>query len=60
MSVSINLGQCIGCGVCMQVCPDAFRLDENAGKAVLKEHGRGGDSLIKEAVDCCPVGCIEE
>jgi ferredoxin len=44
----------------MQVCPDAFRLDENAGKAVLKEHGRGGDSLIKEAVDCCPVGCIEE
>jgi ferredoxin len=60
LGVNINLDQCIGCGVCTQICPDAFGLDEDAGKAVLKKQGHGGDSLIKEAVDCCPIGCIEE
>jgi ferredoxin len=47
----------------MQICPDTFGLDEDAGKAVLKEYEHGDDSLInliKEAVDCCPIGCIEE
>jgi ferredoxin len=44
----------------MQVCPEAFGLDKDAGKAVLKEHECGDDGQIKEAVDCCPIGCINE
>jgi ferredoxin len=61
VSVNINLARCIGCGVCYQVCPAVFGLDEDEGKAVLKETEAGADSdksLILEAVDCCPIGCI--
>jgi ferredoxin len=60
LHVSIDLGQCIGCGVCVQVCPDMFVFDENSGKAMLKEHECDDDGQIKEAVDCCPFGCINE
>ena len=44
----------------MQVCPSVFGLDEDSGKAVLLiESPASGDSdLIREAIDSCPVGCI--
>ena len=60
MEFSVNFEACIGCGVCMQVCPSVFGLDEDSGKAVLLiESPASGDSdLIKEAIDSCPVGCI--
>jgi ferredoxin len=49
----------------MQVCPSVFGLDENVGKVLLTDLGEtdcGSDiiDLVKEAVDSCPVGCINE
>jgi ferredoxin len=44
----------------MQICPDMFGLDEDAGRAALKRNKGAEDALIKEAVDCCPMGCIKE
>jgi ferredoxin len=49
----------------MQVCPSIFGLDEDAGKVSLigvDETDCGSDiiGLVKEAVDSCPVGCINE
>jgi ferredoxin len=45
----------------MQVCPDIFGLDEDSGKAVLFENETNDAcELIKEAVDSCPIGCINE
>lgn len=62
MIIKFNLEDCIGCGVCMQVCPNVFNLDENAGKvfvaaAEIPENEKEG---VKEAIDSCPVGCIIE
>ena len=40
MSVKVNTDECIGCGVCAQICPDVFELDEDAGKArVIRPEG---------------------
>ena len=60
MEVSINFDECIGCGVCMQVCPEVFGLDEESGKAVLLdyEHSDDNANLVKEAADSCPIGCV--
>ncbi len=56
MLISINEDDCIGCGVCGQICPEIFVLDEDAGKAkVIRPEG--GENA-HEAVDSCPVGCI--
>lgn len=62
MVISINLEDCIGCGVCMQVCPNVFSLDENAGKVILisAETPDEEKEAIKEAIDSCPIGCIIE
>ena len=56
MSVKINLDDCIGCGVCSQLCPEVFKLDENEGKAMVISQDNLG--LAEEAVDSCPVSAI--
>ena len=60
MRISLNIEDYIGCGVCCQVCPDAFVLDENAGKARINDANRARwkENLVKEAIDICPIGCI--
>jgi ferredoxin len=46
----------------MQICPAVFGLDDDAGKALLlnEEAISGHEELIKEAMDSCPIGCINE
>jgi ferredoxin len=46
----------------MQVCPDVFGLNEDEGKAVLLEDKAKSSEkeLIHEAIDSCPIGCINE
>ncbi len=62
MSLMINEEVCIGCGVCMQICPDVFKLDEDEGKVnIIKTEVSEEDVAgIKKAMDSCPVGCINE
>lgn len=62
MSLKINLHDCIGCGVCMQVCPDVFDLDEDEGKALVLDEScvESKKEYVKEAIDSCPIGCINE
>jgi len=33
MNTKVNRDECIGCGVCAQICPEVFERDEDAGKA---------------------------
>lgn len=56
MKVSVNQEECIGCGVCAQICPEVFTMDDDAGvsKVIRPE---GGD-CAQEAADSCPVSCI--
>jgi ferredoxin len=44
----------------VQVCPDIFNLDEDEGKGVIADASRADaeQKLVKEAIDCCPIGCI--
>ena len=60
MEVGVDFDKCIGCGVCMQVCPEVFGLDEESGKAVLLNYERSDDNMdiVKEAADSCPIGCV--
>ncbi|MDR0649224.1 MAG: ferredoxin [Synergistaceae bacterium] len=62
MRLNLNIEACIGCGVCSQVCPDVFTLDEEAGKARIS-NAAGADrkeSLVLEAMEICPIGCINQ
>jgi len=55
MAISVNQDVCIGCGACVNTCPQAFKLND-AGKS---------EVVSQEPVDCaqaaadgCPVQAI--
>jgi ferredoxin len=57
-AVDIDEEECIGCGSCVEICPEVFQMKEDDEKAeVIKPEG-GPEDLIQEAMDTCPVSCI--
>ncbi len=57
--VVIDEDECIGCGTCEELCPDVFRLNEETEKAEVIDPEGGPEDLIEEAMDSCPVACID-
>ena len=51
---------CIGCGLCADICPDVFRMDDD-GKAVASddEIPEGIIDSAKDAESQCPVEAIK-
>lgn len=51
--------KCIGCGMCVAICPEVFEMTEEnvalASGEVLPEL----ETTVQEAVDSCPVSAIE-
>jgi ferredoxin len=50
--------ECIGCGMCQDVCPEVFKLNEDKNIAEVINPSGGPADLIQEAIDSCPVECI--
>ncbi len=54
----INFEDCIGCGACVDVCPEVFSLNEAIGKVLVLNPQGCPEERIQEAMDLCPVHCI--
>ena len=51
---------CIGCGLCVSVCPEVFSMtDDNVAQAVEKDLEGHLASLAQQALEQCPVSAIE-
>jgi ferredoxin len=50
---------CRGCGLCVAACPDIFGLNEEKEKAVVLKPDGGDEDCIEEAIESCPVECID-
>lgn len=61
MKMSVN-EQCISCGLCVSVCPEIFRMDDDSMMAVVSENEvqDGLGESAEEAKNGCPVEAIEE
>lgn len=59
MITAVNKEKCIGCRICVEVCPpDVFAMDEEEEKAIIKYP----DDCIPSCYKCelnCPTGAIE-
>lgn len=53
VKVKIKEKECAGCGICAQICSEAFEMVD--GKCKLKNENA---KCIKEAADACPMNVI--
>ena len=56
--IKVDQELCIGCGACVNLCPDAFELqDDGKVNVVNKNESKKCDCEI--AINSCPVGAIK-
>ena len=53
----VELSECIVCGVCVETCPQAFRLND-AGYIEVIELTIYPEPDVNDAIKYCPVDCI--
>ncbi|HEY3375160.1 MAG TPA: ferredoxin [Candidatus Aquicultor sp.] len=55
----VDREECIGCGQCEQICPEAFELGEDGlAQVINKEPGAELEARIDEAIEDCPTAAI--
>ena len=53
----VDKEKCIGCGMCVSVCPEVFEINDDS-KAQVK--AQKNIPCVKEAISNCPVQAISE
>lgn len=56
MQVRVDQNKCIGCGLCVSLCPKVFKLGNDGKSHVISK--KVVDCDIKEAIESCPVEAI--
>ena len=54
----IDFDECVGCGSCVEICPDVFELNEDDNKAYVRAEDKCDACDCGEAVDVCPTEAI--
>ena len=61
MEVKVNKDKCLGCGMCVGINSDVFEFDDDGlAKANKDKITEENEEEVKEAINSCPVGAIEE
>ena len=59
MKAKIDQDQCIGDGICEDICPNVFQLGEDGFAHVINDNpGEDDYEGVREAEISCPVSCI--
>jgi len=57
MTVTVDQALCIGCGICIDACPEVFSFNAEGKAEVIKETCETHN--IQEISEQCPVNAIE-
>jgi len=55
--IVVDINKCIGCGTCVFIAPDAFKLGKD-GKSEVVKNAKAESEEVKEAIEGCPVNAI--
>lgn len=58
MKSAVDVDTCIGCELCVQACPDVFRMEGDKAVVYIGEVPSGNEEDCHEAADQCPVDAI--
>ena len=58
MKAKIDQNSCTGCGLCVDTCPEVFKLDDAVAKVIVDIVPEKFRDNCREAADNCPVEAI--
>lgn len=58
MKARVDDNLCIGCGLCVDACPDVFELKDDKSCVRVEPVPANLETAVKEAADTCPVDAI--
>lgn len=57
--IKVDKKKCLGCGVCISLCPEVFELKDGKSKVKEKVDFKKYKDSIKEVIEMCPVQAIK-
>lgn len=58
MKASVDQDLCIGCELCVEICPAVFKMADGAAYVYTNPLPSENENEAKKAADDCPVSCI--
>lgn len=58
MNTKVDADICIGCGLCPDICPEVFEMDDAIAKVKIDPVPADAEESCREAADSCPVSAI--
>jgi len=58
MKVHVDPDLCTGCGVCVDMCPDVFELQDDVSIVLVETVPSEHEAVAREAAEACPVEAI--
>jgi len=59
LKASVDKNACIGCGICIDICPNVFEFDpQGLSEATVAAIDPSLDSSAREAAKACPTNAI--
>lgn len=58
MEITLDKDLCVGCGLCTNVAPEVYTMEDDGKAGVIEGGAAGNESAAKEAAEACPVSAI--
>jgi ferredoxin len=58
MKVIVDQDACIGCNLCVEMCPDIYCMEDDKAMVYVPFISSDLEDLCKQAADSCPVNAI--
>ena len=58
MKAKVDADTCIGCGLCVDTCPEVYRMEGDKAVAYVAVVPKDAEDKCKKAADECPVTAI--